>query len=74
MRDTTERQEAVDAGVVKLVGTDVKAIVDNVLQLLREPHAYAAMSVGANPYGDGRACDRIAAALRELEVSPAVAI
>jgi UDP-N-acetylglucosamine 2-epimerase (non-hydrolysing) len=73
MRDTTERQEAVDAGVVKLVGTNVQAIVENVLRLLREPHAYAAMSAGANPYGDGRACDRIATALRELKVSPAVA-
>lgn len=60
MRDTTERQEAIDAGVVQLVGTDVRAIVDSVSCLLEDSAAYAAMSRGDNPYGDGRACDRIA--------------
>lgn len=60
MRETTERQEAVDAGVVRLVGTDVDAIVSGVGQLLDDRGAYAAMSRGDNPYGDGYACDRIA--------------
>jgi UDP-N-acetylglucosamine 2-epimerase (non-hydrolysing) len=73
MRDTTERQEAVDAGVVKLVGTDARAIVDGVMQLLRDPQAYSAMSRGANPYGDGHACDRIAAALQRFELPLALA-
>ncbi|SAK72809.1 non-hydrolyzing UDP-N-acetylglucosamine 2-epimerase [Caballeronia ptereochthonis] len=73
MRDTTERQEAVDAGVVKLVGTDARAIVDSVMHLLRDADAYAAMSRGANPYGDGRACDRIAAALQRFELPLALA-
>ncbi|SAK50345.1 UDP-N-acetylglucosamine 2-epimerase [Caballeronia pedi] len=73
MRETTERQEAVDAGVVKLVGTDTRAIVENVTHLLRDADAYAAMSRGANPYGDGRACDRIATALQRLEPASALA-
>ncbi|SPB14043.1 UDP-N-acetylglucosamine 2-epimerase [Caballeronia novacaledonica] len=73
MRETTERQEAVDAGVVKLVGTDTRAIVENVMHLLRDADAYAAMSRGANPYGDGHACDRIAAVLQGLELSSALA-
>ena len=73
MRETTERQEAVDAGVVKLVGTDTRAIVDNVMHLLSDADAYAAMSRGANPYGDGYACDRIAAALKLRQPASAVA-
>jgi UDP-N-acetylglucosamine 2-epimerase (non-hydrolysing) len=73
MRETTERQEAVDAGVVKLVGTDADAIVENVMHLLCDADAYAAMSRGANPYGDGRACDRIADALLRSEHPLAVA-
>jgi UDP-N-acetylglucosamine 2-epimerase (non-hydrolysing) len=73
MRDTTERQEAADAGVVKLVGTDTRAIVDGVMHLLRDERAYAAMSRGANPYGDGRACDRIADALQRFELPQALA-
>jgi UDP-N-acetylglucosamine 2-epimerase (non-hydrolysing) len=60
MRETTERQEAVDAGVVRLVGTDIAAIVNGVGQLLDDRDAYAAMARGDNPYGDGYACDRIA--------------
>ncbi|CAD6522368.1 UDP-N-acetylglucosamine 2-epimerase [Paraburkholderia hiiakae] len=63
MRETTERQEAVDAGVVRLVGTDVRAIVEGVTQLLADHDAYAAMSRGDNPYGDGHACERIAGTL-----------
>lgn len=64
MRDTTERQEAIDAGVVELVGTGVRAIVEGVSRLLDDSAAYAAMSRGGNPYGDGRACGRIAEALK----------
>uniref|UniRef100_UPI002FC8296C non-hydrolyzing UDP-N-acetylglucosamine 2-epimerase n=1 Tax=Hydrogenophaga sp. TaxID=1904254 RepID=UPI002FC8296C len=64
MRDTTERPEAVDAGTVRLVGTDVAAIVDGVARLLDDRHEYERMSFAHNPYGDGRACERIAAALQ----------
>ncbi|WP_027817911.1 non-hydrolyzing UDP-N-acetylglucosamine 2-epimerase [Paraburkholderia bannensis] len=63
MRETTERQEAIDAGVVQLVGTDVRAIVDSVACLLEDSTTYAAMCRGDNPYGDGLACERIADAL-----------
>jgi UDP-N-acetylglucosamine 2-epimerase (non-hydrolysing) len=63
MRDTTERPEAVEAGVVKLVGTDRKKIVDEVATLLVDDRAYAAMANAVNPYGDGKACHRIVAAL-----------
>lgn len=63
MRDTTERPEALDAGTVKLVGTDYEKIVSEVSQLLDDPQAYAAMSQAVNPYGDGEACGRIVNAL-----------
>lgn len=59
MRDTTERPEAVDAGTVKLVGTDSAAIVREVGRLLDDSAAYQAMSRAHNPYGDGKACQRI---------------
>ena len=59
MRDTTERPEALEAGTVKLVGTDYDAIVDNVSLLLDNHEAYECMSHAANPYGDGKACGRI---------------
>ncbi|AKH89566.1 non-hydrolyzing UDP-N-acetylglucosamine 2-epimerase [Edwardsiella tarda] len=59
MRDTTERPEAVAAGTVKLVGTDVERIVCNVNQLLTDTGVYQEMSVAHNPYGDGNACQRI---------------
>ena len=64
MRDTTERPEAVDAGTVRLVGTDVALIVSSVAQLLDDPQAYDAMSVAHNPYGDGLAAGRILSAIR----------
>ena len=64
MRDTTERPEAVTAGTVKLVGTDYQTIVDNVSLLLDDETAYQQMSQAVNPYGDGKACGRIVAALR----------
>lgn len=59
MRDTTERPEAVEAGTVKLVGTDYGKIVENVSTLLNDSSAYRAMSHAVNPYGDGHACERI---------------
>ena len=63
MRDTTERPEALDAGTVKLVGTDYDKIVDGVSTLLDDPEQYDRMSRAVNPYGDGKACPRIAQAL-----------
>ena len=59
MRDTTERPEAVDAGTVRLVGTDVDLIVGQAQLLLTDPDAYQQMSKAHNPYGDGNACERI---------------
>ena len=64
MRDTTERPEAVEAGTVKLVGTNAEAIVSNVTALLHDEELYKKMSETHNPYGDGQACKRIMAALR----------
>lgn len=63
MRDTTERPEAVDAGTVKLVGTDIGVIVDNIALLLDDEKHYKSMSMAHNPYGDGKACQRIVDAL-----------
>jgi UDP-N-acetylglucosamine 2-epimerase (non-hydrolysing) len=60
MRDTTERPEAVDAGTVKLVGTKVETIVTELTELLSSDESYAKMSFAHNPYGDGKACQRIA--------------
>lgn len=59
MRDTTERPEALDAGTVKLVGTDYSKIVNEVSALLDDENAYEKMSKAVNPYGDGLACGRI---------------
>ena len=59
MRDTTERPEAVEAGTVKLVGTDTQTIVEQTLVLLNDEDVYKAMSQAHNPYGDGLACKRI---------------
>ena len=63
MRNTTERPEAVEAGTVKLVGTDAEAIVSNVTELLRNKELYRRMSETHNPYGDGHACERILSVL-----------
>lgn len=65
MRDTTERPEAVDAGTVKLVGTDIARIVASVSELLSDDDAWQAMSHAHNPYGDGKACGRILQALKD---------
>lgn len=64
MRETTERPEAVEAGTVRLVGTEVATILDAVSQLLTDNVAYQAMSRAHNPFGDGTACQRIIAALK----------
>lgn len=59
MRDTTERPEALDAGTVRLVGTDYNLIVASVTELLNNADVYSQMSHAVNPYGDGKACGRI---------------
>ena len=63
MRDTTERPEALDAGTVRLVGTDVDKIIFEVERLINDEQAYGVMSRSHNPYGDGAACKRIIDAL-----------
>lgn len=63
MRDTTERPEALDAGTVKLVGTDYNKIVNEVSSLIDDKAAYEKMNKAVNPYGDGLACGRIVNAL-----------
>ena len=60
MRDTTERPEGIDAGTLRLVGTNEDVIYRNFKQLLEDNDAYQAMAHASNPYGDGRACRRIA--------------
>ena len=65
MRDTTERPEAVEAGTVKLVGTDKAQIVQNVSALLDDPAIYHGMAGAHNPYGDGTACQKIIDFLRQ---------
>jgi len=69
MRDTTERPEAVNAGTVKLVGTDRQRIVDEVTLLLNDNEAWQTMSRAHNPYGDGQACGRILHALKHNQVT-----
>lgn len=66
MRDTTERPEALEAGTVKLVGTDYDKIVDGVSRLLDDSAYYEQMSRAVNPYGDGKACLRIVETLKQL--------
>lgn len=60
MRDTTERPEGIEAGTLKLVGTNEDIIYRNFKELLENKEAYEAMSKASNPYGDGFACKRIA--------------
>ena len=66
MRDTTERPEALDAGTVKLVGTDYDRIVTEVSALLENREYYNRMSKAVNPYGDGKACGRIVGTFNEI--------
>jgi UDP-N-acetylglucosamine 2-epimerase (non-hydrolysing) len=66
MRDTTERPEAVAMGTVKLVGTDVSAIVEGMSSLLTNPASYERMANAVNPYGDGKSSPRIVDAVQAL--------
>ena len=68
MRDTTERPEALDSGTVHLVGTDYDKIVNEVSTLLEDTAAYEKMSKAVNPYGDGKACNRIVRILNGEQV------
>ena len=65
LRDTTERPEAIEAGTAKLVGTDANAIVGEAERLLDDPQHYELMSRAVNPYGDGRASERIASVIND---------
>ncbi|WP_026145663.1 non-hydrolyzing UDP-N-acetylglucosamine 2-epimerase [Pseudomonas asplenii] len=67
MRDTTERPEAVEAGTVKLVGTETEVITENLKSLLTDENAYRQMSFAHNPYGDGKACARILESLSQTQ-------
>lgn len=73
MRDTTERPEGVDAGTLRLVGTDEDSIYRNFTELLDDEKAYNKMSKACNPYGDGNACKRIADILEKGEYDPWIA-
>ena len=66
MRDNTERPEAIEAGTVKLVGTDYDKIINEVSELLENEESYNKMSKAVNPYGDGSACKRIVDFLKEV--------
>ena len=70
MRDTTERPEGVDAGTLRLVGTDEETIYKNFKELLENEDAYRKMAHACNPYGDGHACERIADILEGKEYKP----
>ena len=67
LRETTERPEAVDAGVARLVGTDADRIVAETTRLLDDPQSHAAMAHALNPYGDGHAAERIVQALLHFQ-------
>jgi len=67
MRETTERPEAVSAGTVKLVGTDIDLILREAASLIDEPDVYERMSMAHNPYGDGLAAQRIAEILENVD-------
>jgi UDP-N-acetylglucosamine 2-epimerase (non-hydrolysing) len=68
LRDTTERPEGVDAGTVKVVGTDQATVTRETERLLTDPEAYAAMANAVNPYGDGHAAERAVQAIEALLV------
>jgi UDP-N-acetylglucosamine 2-epimerase (non-hydrolysing) len=67
MRDTTERPEAVEAGTVKLVGTNKETIINEAQKLIDSQEEYNKMSKAHNPYGDGKACERIVNFLRNIK-------
>jgi UDP-N-acetylglucosamine 2-epimerase (non-hydrolysing) len=66
LRRTTERPEGVEAGVLKLVGTDAAVIQAEAARLLEDETAYRAMAQAANPFGDGHAAGRIVTALKDF--------
>ncbi len=66
MRDTTERPEAIEAGTVKLVGTNPDSIFTETMHLLNNETAYALMAKAHNPYGDGKACERIINFMKDI--------
>ena len=68
MRDTTERPEAVEAGTVKLVGTNKETIIQEAQKLIDDENEYSKMSKAHNPYGDGKACERIVKFIRGVEI------
>jgi len=70
LREVTERPEAVEAGVVRVVGTDRERIVAEAVRLLEDVDAYAQMAQAVNPYGDGRAAERIVRALLGEPIEP----
>ena len=72
MRDTTERPEGIAAGTLKLVGTTEEVIYSEFSKLLNDEGAYAAMAHAENPYGDGRACGRIADVIEKVTLSNAI--
>lgn len=67
MRDTTERPEAVEAGTVKLVGTNKESIINEAQKLLNDENEYNTMSKAHNPYGDGKACEKIVNFIKEVK-------
>ena len=68
IRDTTERPEALDAGTVKLVGTDYNKIVKEISNLIDSDVEYVKMSHAVNPYGDGMACERIVEFVKNINI------
>jgi UDP-N-acetylglucosamine 2-epimerase (non-hydrolysing) len=72
LRKTTERPEAAEAGLARIIGTDPGAIVEHVEELLADEHAYRRMATAVNPYGDGRASQRIAEVLRNWRTGRAL--
>jgi UDP-N-acetylglucosamine 2-epimerase (non-hydrolysing) len=70
LRDVTERPEGVEAGTLKLVGTETSQIVTEAKRLLEDKSAYDSMSLSANPYGDGRSAEKIVQALLESRENP----
>ena len=66
MRDTTERPEALEAGTVKLVGTNQQVIENSLIELFENKEVYKTMSEAVNPYGDGKACERIINKLKQI--------
>ena len=69
LREVTERPEGVEAGTVRLVGTDTQSIISETQHLLDDAESHAAMARAINPYGDGHAAERIVAAILEQDLA-----